>query len=80
MKSASMHRWDEYPKNTYELQLWKVYCRIFNDLGWPTPGSWIVLWIRSGLLDPPKNEALDMFEARSYGTDALNWYIHECRE
>ena len=61
--------WTFPPASFEELQTWKVYCRIFNDIGEPTPGSWIVRWMKE-----------DLEHASDYAFDAIIWYRDNCHE
>lgn len=66
--------WSIPPQNADELYMWKVYCRIHNDVGLPTPGSWIHKWML-------KNVFKNINENNSYPvTEAVRWYTLECRE
>lgn len=66
--------WSIPPQNSEELYIWKIYCRIFNDVGLPTPGSWIYNWMRNNALDT-------LTEENNYTVrEAIRWYTLECRE
>jgi hypothetical protein len=66
--------WYLPPMNYDEGRLWKVYCRIWKDVGLQAPGHWIHLWLKNDV-----DDALD-FEQQSRMTDAINHYVNECRE
>ena len=63
------HAWPLPPVTHEELMTWKVYCRIFNDIGLPTPGSWIVQWMKA-----------DLEHDGDYAFDAIIYYRDNCRE
>jgi len=67
-------QWMEPPQTTEELYIWKIYCRIFNDVGLPTPGCWIHLWMRNNVLDKTNDD--NNYVVR----EAIRWYTLECRE
>lgn len=61
--------WENPPTTHEELLTWKVYCRIFNDIGLPTPGSWIVQWMKK-----------DMEHYGDYAYEAIIYYRDQCHE
>ena len=63
--------------------MWKLYCRVYDDMGWSSPGIILVDWYRKGYFDDDKDMNTMNDEERAlytYSTDAMLWYIHECRE
>ena len=46
---------------------WRVYTRVWNDVGLRPPGQWLVMWMQSSLTTP-------------YKMEAIYWYINECKE
>ena len=61
--------WPLPPATFEELQTWKIYCRIWNDIGMPTPGSWIVMWMKD-----------NMEHEGEYAYDAIIYYRDNCHE
>lgn len=66
--------WSMPPRSFEDYRVWKIYCRIWKDVGLVAPGTWIHLWLRSEWIS-----RLD-FEENARMTDAINYYVNECRE
>ncbi len=69
-------QWPEPPSSYEELRVWKVYCRVFDDVGCAAPGQWIVMWLRS----PTYTEDIYDEHYNYHGVEAIRWYIMECKE
>lgn len=67
-------QWFEPPRTSEELWMWKVYCRIWNDIKLPSPGTWIYMWMKNDVVSSLNED--EMYA----GTEALRWYILECKE
>lgn len=46
---------------------WRIYTRVWSDVGLRAPGIWIVGWMRT-----------DVYT--EYKMEAIFWYINECKE
>ncbi len=68
--------WTTPPSTLDALYSWKIYTRVFDDLGCPTPGYWIVEWLKNGHVT--QNIMDDKYNY--YTQEAIRWYIYECRE
>lgn len=58
--------WTIPPQDQDELLAWRVYTRVWNDVGLRPPGQWLVIWMKgvpNGLMH-----------------EAIFWYINECKE
>lgn len=64
--------WNIPPRTSDELFAWKVYTRVWQDVGLRPPGQWIVAWMRLEYIE-------DLLE-RSVMHDAIWWYLTECHE
>jgi hypothetical protein len=69
-----VNQWVLPPKTSEELWIWKIYCRIWNDVKLPSPGAWIYMWLRLNALEEFTEEE------RYSGHEAIRWYTLECRE
>jgi len=68
------NQWISPPKTNEELWMWKVYCRIWNDIKLPSPGTWIYTWMRLNLIH-------ELSEEEHYAAhEAVRWYTLECKE
>lgn len=65
-------KWDVPPRSSDEAFMWKVYCRIWNDVGLTAPGSIIYQWY--------KRESIMSFDEHALFMDAVIHYIHHCNE
>lgn len=74
-----INNWSKPPSTHDQLRQWKIYCRIWNDVGLPTPGSWIHRWMRNDYNEEPlmKNED---YEEWLICQEAIRHYVFECRE
>lgn len=68
--------WPQGPRTFEELRLWKIYCRVYDDVGCSAPGRWVVAWLRNA------NYTEDIYddEYNQYIVEAIRWYTFECRE
>lgn len=58
--------WTIPPQDQDEMLAWRVYTRVWNDVGLRPPGQWLIIWMKqepSGLMH-----------------EAIFWYINECKE
>lgn len=65
--------WPIPPQNSDELYLWKIYCRIWSDVGLASPGTWIYQWLRMNL-------NISGEKSTYAASEAVRWYVFECRE
>lgn len=56
--------------------MWRVYCRIWNDIGLAPPGRWIQEWMRRDLI---KHDIMDS-EYNEFANEAVRYYMVECHE
>lgn len=64
--------WSVPPQDSDELLVWRVYTRCWQDAGLKAPGLWIIGWMKS--TDEMSYEKTQLM------SDAIYWYINECRE
>lgn len=67
--------WHIPPATWEELNTWKIYCRIWVDVGLQAPGIWIMEWMQKGFEERDFNT-----EGFAYVHEAIRWYQIECKE
>lgn len=68
--------WPTGPTSFEELHIWKIYCRVYDDIGVPTPGRWIVQWLQ----DKTYTEDIYDVHYNRYMVEAIRYYTFECHE
>lgn len=59
--------WTIPPRDSEEMLAWRVYTRVWNDVGLRPPGQWLIIWMQ-------------LKEPSGYMFEAIHWYINECKE
>ena len=59
--------WSTPPENYDEMFAWRVYTRVWMDVGLRPPGQWVVMWMK-------------LPEPHGLQSEAIQWYINECKE
>lgn len=74
--------WTVPPATHDQLYYWKVYCRIWNDVGLQAPGAWIHLWMKNDYNEEPlvRGEEDVHYESWLVCREAIRYYVMECRE
>ena len=65
--------WPSPPIDDADMYVWRVYCRVWNDVGCPTPGSCIVAWFKKGLVSDDEDEF-------NLARAAIYHYLTRCNE
>lgn len=59
--------WTTPPQDPEEMLAWRVYTRIWSDVGLRPPGQWLRIWMQRK-------------EPSGLQMEAIFWYINECKE
>lgn len=59
--------WSVPPQDSEEMLAWRVYTRIWSDVGLRPPGQWLLIWMQRK-------------EPSGLQMEAIFWYINECKE
>lgn len=59
--------WTTPPQDSEEMLAWRVYTRVWNDVGLRPPGQWLIIWMQRK-------------EPSGLQMEAIFWYINECKE
>lgn len=71
--------WSSPPVDVDMMFQWKVYCRIWNDVGLAAPGTWILMWMNNGFDEEPHEMGSD-WDHYCMCREAIRYYVAECRE
>jgi len=61
--------WTIAPQSADELFAWRVFTRVWKDVGFHPPGQYVVMWMKR-----------DLKEQGWFVLEAIHWYINECNE
>lgn len=71
--------WASPPMDEESMFQWKVYCRIWNDVGLQAPGAWIYMWMNAGFDEEPSSMGTE-WDHYCRCKDAIRHYVYDCKE